>query len=271
MFIEGFPGLGVKDYKDATPEVQQLQDSIKGHQELLKLKPDWKPQLIFTNSYGIYAGLVVAGVIGTGLAIILARKRAELVEKAELEREQRGESRTGMISVLGITTDKVQSLANELDIHISNYNGPLAQVLSDSWDKLAKFEQVAADRLGRVRLSRLPIIGAHHSILRQPDSIEYATVLEGYRDQFKPPQVDILTTTNSKPLISVDMIIAELATQMVKPVYLDRIMREMTEGKSGVLVDVGPSSSLKKLGLRIVKRNFDFLALEEDSEHIKML
>lgn len=267
--LEAFPGQGGKRYGSATPERDLLEETIAGHERLRQINPYFNPDFLFGNSYGLYAALVVAGVIGFKVGLELAQRRADLVRKAEAEREARGEERTGMLSILGPTTDKVEQFAREFGIQVSNYNGPAAHVLAGGLSRLREVEQGAIERLGRYRAFLLPIEGAYHDAIRRAESLVYAQSLRNI--DFQQPGIPLISSTKPRVLKTIDDIVKELVGQMVEPVELTEAVRVWLQNGVDLVVETGPGSTIKKLSQRIVGGKARVLSLEEDEAAIRSL
>ncbi len=267
--LEAFPGQGGKKYNSPTPERDLLEETIAGHERLRQINPRFKPDFLFGNSYGLYAALVVGGVIGFKVGLELAQRRADLVRKAEAEREARGEERTGMLSILGPTPDRLEEFAREFGVRISNYNGPAAHVLTGVLSRLKEIEQGATARLGHYRAVILPIEGAYHDAVRRAESTIYAQHLKSI--EFHDPEVPLISSTRPRVLRTKEGIFEELVKQMVEPVELTEAVQLWLQNGVDLVVESGPGSTIKKLSQKIVGDKARVLSLEEDEEEIKKL
>ncbi len=268
--LEAFPGQGTKSYPSSTtPELDLLDETLGNHEALLRLNPGiGKSRLLYGNSYGLFAAAVVAGVITYKAAGELATIRKQLVQKGE---EERG--KTGMLSLLGPQTEQLEALLSSLghgiDLQITNYNGPAANVVSGSYEALGHFKEEVAKKIGRARMTMLDIEGAYHHALRQTDALLYADALKHF--VFDDPQIPLLSSTRPRILSTGEEVKREFWQQMFHPVQLAQVLGTAVSQGVQTVIETGPGASIKKLAARIPNHGLRLLSLEEDEEKIKEL
>jgi [acyl-carrier-protein] S-malonyltransferase len=263
--VELFPGQGGKKYNSKTPDQDLLKESLRNHQQLLDLIKGNKPKIIFGNSYGLYAALVAAGVITVAVALDLARRRAQIVEEAEDDRVKSGLAPTGMMSVIGKDVDYAKSLAEKYKLNISNYNGPLAHVLSGPRDLLEK----AAEEVG-VRARIMDIAGAYHDLKYRARDIEkYAPIVRRAPMQKLESGVVVVSSTDPRELKSEDDFREEMVLQMGRPVDIPEANKKIEQAGGEDAVDAGPGDGMQKIFQRITRMRL--FSWERDKDRISKL
>lgn len=265
--IEAFPGQGGKRYDSKTPELDLLTETLENHSKLRRLTAGRLPDFVYGNSFGLYAALVVAGVVTFAVASKLARDRADIVRETEARREAEGRSRTGMMGVLGLPTTRVEEIAHSLGLAVTNYNGPAAHVISGAKDRLKEAEAVFRDL--KKRVVEIYVEGAYHHVERLQDSIKYAALLRSVG--FNPPLIPIICSTRPRTLWSPEEVQTELHEQMIYHVDLNRVGKIFSYHRVRGVVDVGPGRTLQALLNRLGDGDYKAYSLESDSEQIKRL
>lgn len=141
-------------------------------------------------SLGEWTALYAAGVISfeDGLRIMAARGR--------LMQEACDAEPGGMISLIGLSDEKVLEIAQAAGATPANFNAPGQIVLSGSAAAIAEAERLAKEA-GAKRAIRLPVAGAYHSPLMARAAEGLKAVLEGV--PFQSPAFPVLSNVTGKP------------------------------------------------------------------------
>lgn len=269
------PGQGIKTDAPNPTAVEALDSALSNFQSLVRTHTNLDIRKILGNSYGIYAALVIGGVLSYVAARELARIREELV----INSEQKTKYPTGMVSIIGRSEAGIRTLISpsndEIDrrneaiseseekipsILITNYNGPFAYVIGGAWAYLEPIvEQVGS------RAQRLATVGVYHHLSRSEDRINYAQIVRDYI--FGKPEMEIISSTRPRILNGVKDFIRELVEQMVNPGELTKAVG-LFQGV-GVLIDNGPTEVMKKLASRLT--SIPVLSAETEQDKIANL
>lgn len=109
-------------------------------------------------SLGEWSALHVAGVLGFADTLRVLEARGRFMQEACEEREG------GMVSVLGLTVDKVKGVAAAAGVEVANMNSAEQIVLSGERSRMGETEKLAKEA-GASRTVVLNVAGAFHSSL----------------------------------------------------------------------------------------------------------
>ena len=191
-----------------------------------------KPEAVIGHSLGEYAALYACGVLTTHDTILLAGRRAELMQ-------QNCEAGTYAMLAVKASCSTVQDLVRDTRAEIGCINGPSDVVLSGPGDDI----QFAARLLSEngIKSIQLPVPFACHSA--QLDSI-----LESFEDiargiEFYPPRIPLLSPLLGKEISQ---------SGAIDATYLCRHMREKVDFiaalESSELVKTGQSVQFVEIG-----------------------
>jgi [acyl-carrier-protein] S-malonyltransferase len=113
------------------------------------------------HSLGEYSALAAAGALSSVEAIMLARKRGELMQKAGAENPG------AMAAVIGLDESVVDEICQETGVSIANYNSPGQLVISGAAPKIEAASKLAQDK-GARKIVPLAVSGAFHTPLMAP-------------------------------------------------------------------------------------------------------
>ena len=198
-----------------------------------------KPQLIAGHSLGEIVGLYSADVLDAKTALLLLKKRSELMASA---------GGGAMIAVLGFDRDELDDLIRETDgASIANDNSESQVVLSGSPEAVRK----VADNLKCKRAIPLKVSGAFHSIFMTEASKSFAKELD--QVTFKDAQVPVLSNVDPNPTLNGDKLKDRLKKQMSTGVRWREIMQVMQNEGTTTMVEIGPGNVLSGLVKRSMK------------------
>ena len=249
------PGMG-KDFAEADPEIMALFDKanavlgfdlkqicFEGPKEELTKSNVAQPAIFVTSyaaflalkkrkevkfdcaaglSLGEWGALCAAGVLDfeSTLKVLEARGRfmQEACEAAP----------SGMIAIVGATSDQLKALCEATGCTVANVNSAAQQVLSGSKDAIAA-AAAKAKELGIRKAIPLATAGAFHSPFMAPAREKLAAVLDAI--EFKAPQFPVLSNITGKAHSS-------------DPAEIKRMMLEQVTGTTNWAADVEAAKAL---------------------------
>jgi [acyl-carrier-protein] S-malonyltransferase len=198
-----------------------------------------KAQIIAGHSLGEIVGLYSADVLDADTALLLLKKRSELMAKAE---------GGAMIAVLGFDRNELEDLIRETDgAAIANDNSDSQVVLSGSPDAV----RTVADNLKCKRTIPLKVSGAFHSVFMTEASQSFAEELDQLT--FRDAQVPVLSNVDPTPTLKGEILKDRLKKQMTTGVRWRETMNVMQNEGITTMVEIGPGNVLSGLAKRSMK------------------
>ena len=195
--------------------------------------------LIAGHSLGEIVGLYSANVLDAKTALLLLKKRSELMASA---------GGGAMIAVLGFNRDELDDLISKTDgVSIANDNSESQVVLSGSPNAVRK----VADELKCKRAIPLQVSGAFHSPFMHEASKKFALELD--QVTFQDAQVPILSNVDPTPTLSGAILKDRLKKQMTTGVRWRETMDTMQKEGITTMVEIGPGNVLSGLAKRSMK------------------
>ena len=195
--------------------------------------------LIAGHSLGEIVGLYSANVLDAKTALLLLKKRSELMASA---------GGGAMIAVLGFDRNELDDLISKTEgASIANDNSESQVVLSGSPNAVRK----VADELKCKRAIPLQVSGAFHSPFMHEASKKFA--LELYQITFQDAQVPVLSNVDPIPTVSGAILKDRLKKQMTTGVRWREIMDTMQKEGITTMVEIGPGNVLSGLAKRSMK------------------
>lgn len=202
-------------------------------------------------SLGEYTALAFADALDfqTGLAVVQERGRA-MQAAADA-------APGGMVSVLGLDRDKIESLCDEARqdgvLRVANLLCPGNIVVSGSRDACARLAALA-EGAGAMKVIPLAVAGAFHTSLMQPAMDRLAAVLAGV--EIRSPRIPVISNVDAQPHDDPEEIRRLLVEQLVSPVQWEPSMRHLL-ADYGIerCYEVGPGRVLTGL-LKRIERKF---------------
>jgi [acyl-carrier-protein] S-malonyltransferase len=173
-------------------------------------------------SLGEYTALVFAGVMDFehGLAVVQERGRA-MQAAAEVEFG-------GMVSILGLERDKVETLCEEArgdwTLEIANLLCPGNVIVSGTTTACERVADLA-NAAGAMKVIPLAVAGAFHTPLMAPALERLRKVLDGI--QLHKPRIPVVSNVDARPHDDAGEIGALLIKQVCSPVLWEDSMRYM--------------------------------------------
>ena len=195
--------------------------------------------MIAGHSLGELVALYSAEVINTETALLLLKKRSELMAAA-------GDG--AMIAVLGFDRDDLEDLINQTDgASIANDNSESQVVISGSPEAVKK----VAENLKCKRAIPLQVSGAFHSVFMSEASMNFANELD--QVFFKDAQVPVLSNVDPTPTSNGDELKDRLKKQMINGVRWRETMNVMKQAGITSMIEIGPGNVLSGLAKRSMK------------------
>ncbi|MEK6715383.1 MAG: ACP S-malonyltransferase, partial [Candidatus Omnitrophota bacterium] len=182
-------------------------------------------------SLGEYSALVAAGAISFEEALILVRKRSELMSEAS----ERFPGK--MLAVLGLDLETVKNLSKQTDIEIANLNCPGQVVVTGKSQNIDSFSALAKTE-GAARLVELEVSGAFHSKLMSEASVKFKQELE--RANFAIPKINVISNVTARPFASIEVLRTNLALQVKSSVLWEDSVRFMAAAGVKKFFEIGP-------------------------------
>ena len=206
-----------------------------------------RPACLAGHSFGEYAALVAAGSLEFASAVLLVRRRGELMQQAV------GTGIGSMAAVLGLEDDQVRAICTRLSspgavVEAANFNSPTQVVLSGH--RLAVEQAVEVCReAGARRAMLLDVSVPAHSCLMRQAAERYAAVLDEV--EIAAPgipvvnNVDVLTETDPRRIRDA------LERQLYSPVRWTESILWLLDQGAAFQVEMGPGKILMGLSRRI--------------------
>ncbi len=164
---------------------------------------------------------------------------------------------SGMLTILGLEPDSVQSLCDKANatiepsprLCIANRMFPRGFVVSGGYEGIKRVEEWAVTEGGVTK--HVPVSGAFHSTFMNSAVPKLKRLLQTL--DISMPRFSVISNVTARPYSSVEEIRQLLAEQVIQPVLWEESMRRMLE-QSLTFVEVGPGRQLKTM-LRSIDRN----------------
>ena len=215
------------------------------------------------HSLGEYSALCCAEALTFSQTIQLLKKRGAAMQTAVPK------GHGGMIAVLGSEIEKIEEILNlnrdEFNCYIANDNSLGQVVVSGKNQDIEKF--VIELKKHGIKNIKLSVSAPFHCKL-----MENATKkmdIEISKNEFKSPNVEIISNVTSKPTSNVQKIKELLVSQIEKPVRWRETINFIMNENINKFIEIGPGKVLSGLVKRI-NRNADLLQIN-NIEDLKKL
>lgn len=210
-----------------------------------------QPTVTAGHSVGEYAALVAADAIKFEDAVMLVRRRGELMHEA-------GSTQVGtMAAILGLSSDEVRSAVEKAQqagiVDVANYNSPVQTVISGSPEGVEEAGRIVKEA-GAKRVVPLKVSGAFHSRLMACAAEEMHCELQ--KAAIGDPKVPVVANVIADYVRNADDVRDALAKQLTGSVrWVESVQRMAVDGASG-FIEVGSGTVLAGLIGRIVEGAF---------------
>jgi len=212
--------------------------------DLLKQRTGFQPQAAAGLSSGEWAALYAAGVVSFEDAIRILRVRGEAMQEACTQ------TKSGMVSLIGLDDDTIADLCRETGAEVANYNSPGQTVVSASAEVCALLPEKAKAAGARMAIP-LPVAGAFHSSFMAPAQSVFADFLKDI--PFQEPAFPVYANVTGDAHASVEAVRENMPQQITGSVrWVDNVQSMARDGVSR-MVECGPGKVLTGLVKRIDK------------------
>ncbi|MFZ5519127.1 MAG: ACP S-malonyltransferase [Candidatus Zhuqueibacterota bacterium] len=209
-----------------------------------------QPDMAAGHSLGEYSALVVAGAMTFQDALMVVKKRGELMQHA-------GEKQPGtMAAIIGLDREVVEDIctiaASAGIVQPANFNSPQQIAISGSLEGIEKASQLARER-GAAKVVSLVVGGAFHSPLMS--SVQEQLQLALDQVQINRAKIPVYANVTAKPTLEAADIRELLYKQLTYPVrWVETIQNMIADGATD-FYEVGPGNVLSGL-LKRIDRNY---------------
>jgi malonate decarboxylase epsilon subunit len=200
------------------------------------------PQMVAGLSIGAWPAAVVAGVLDFGDAVRLVELRARLMEDAY-------PSGYGMTAIGGLTRRQLEPLLAQVHgpdtpVYLANLNAPRQLVVAG---RAIALDAVAALALaqGANRAERLAVPVPSHCPLLDEQARTLACAAA--QVALKRPRITYISSSAARALFDFDLIAADLAANMARPVLWADTVRHAWERGARVALEMPSGSVLTRL------------------------
>ena len=212
---------------------------------LAKETADFQPDMVAGHSLGEFSALVSVGALTFEDGLRLVSARALAMQKAcEM-------NPSTMAAVLNLPDNVIEEICASITDEIvvaANYNCPGQVVISGSNEGVAKAGEKLKEA-GAKRVLPLPVGGAFHSPLMAPAREELAAAIEN--TTFSTPSCPIYQNVNAQPSTDVEIIKANLISQLTGAVRWTQSIQNMIADGATSFVECGPGKVLQGLVKKI--------------------
>lgn len=196
------------------------------------------PKFSLGLSLGEYTALVAAGSVSFEDAIVLVRKRGELMEEAS--RKNPGK----MACVIGMDLKQVEELCKGFGCEIANLNCPGQIVVSGKTNNIELFASLAKEK-GAKRVLMLEVSGPFHSSLMTSARDKLKDHIE--RMQMLPPKISFISNVDAKIQNDPSRIKENLIAQVNSKTLWEESVRLVSQSGVKSFFEIGPGEVLKGL------------------------
>ncbi|MDP5210199.1 ACP S-malonyltransferase [Microbulbifer sp. 2205BS26-8] len=205
------------------------------------LEEQGKPDIAMGHSLGEYNALHAAGVFDFIQGLMLVKKRAEAMAKA---------NGGGMVAVVGMHLEKIRFLMKRSglsSLEVANYNTVEQTVVAGRADEVSLFARIMDDS-GAMMTKELDVSGAFHSSAMVPTTEAYRQEISS--QEYAPLQFSVIANSTALPYED-QQVGTILAEQVISPVkWFDSIRYVLSLGDVE-FVEIGESFHLSSMVRKI--------------------
>lgn len=210
---------------------------------------DQRPDILAGHSFGEISALTCASSFNFEDAVMLSRKRGELMQSAVAD------GVGAMAAILGLEDAVLEELCQQVSapgklVEAVNYNAPGQVVVAGHSNAIDELLVVAKDK-GAKRAIKLPVSVPAHSSLMQPAAEQFAQVLADI--SMNLPVISVIQNASLAVPASVEDLKKALKTQLHSPVQWVQTIKTMQTDDMQCLLELGPGKVLTGLNKRIDK------------------
>lgn len=207
------------------------------------------PDVMAGHSLGEYSALVCAQALSFDDALLLVRRRGELMQKSV----PKGVG--AMAAILGMDDEKVEDICQSCEqgevVQAANYNSPGQVVIAGNHAAVER-AVAACKEAGAKRAMLLPVSGPFHSALMLPAASEFAEYIAQF--EVLAPDVPVLQNASNAFEQDPETIRQNLVKQIASPVRWTQLVQQLADNGVENLLEIGPGKVLTGLNKRIAKQ-----------------
>ena len=196
------------------------------------------PKFSLGLSLGEYTALVAAGSMRFEDALILVKKRGELMEEASNKNPGK------MACVIGMEIKSVETLCKGIGCEIANLNCPGQVVVSGKTTNVELFASLAKEK-GAKRVLMLDVSGPFHSSLMTSARDKLKDYIE--KVQISPPSISFVSNVDAKLQNDPIVIKENLITQVNSKTLWEESIKLAVSSGIKLFIEIGPGQVLKGL------------------------
>ncbi|MFY9147898.1 MAG: ACP S-malonyltransferase, partial [Bacillota bacterium] len=205
------------------------------------------PAVVLGHSLGEYSALVACGAMRFEDAVLLVRKRGELMESA-------ADGSGAMCAVIGLDLAQVERVCRSVSeygtVVPANINCP-GQIVISGHREAVRLAAEEASRIGARRTVMLNVSGAFHSPLMETPARLFAPHLDAV--PIRDAQVPIVSNVTGTAVWSGSEIKELLLRQLTSPVRFEDCVRALVQLGVDGCVELGPQKVVSGLVRRTAK------------------
>ncbi|MEQ9308850.1 MAG: ACP S-malonyltransferase [Balneolaceae bacterium] len=225
-------------------QTEFTQPAIFLHSVALFKTLELKPDMVAGHSLGEFSALIACDAVSFEDALLIVRRRGELMQQAGTENPGT------MAAIIGMEDEAVEEICKQAsnligkEVVAANYNCPGQLVISGYVEAVEKAVELAKKKGARMAML-LPVSGAFHSLLMKP-------ALDGLREQLEnleitTPSCPIYSNYTAMPTSNPEEIRSNLLNQLLNPVRWTQTIHNMMSDGANSFVEVGPGKVLQGL------------------------
>jgi [acyl-carrier-protein] S-malonyltransferase len=189
-------------------------------------------------SLGEYTALVAAGSISFEDALVLVKKRGELMEEASNKNPGK------MACVIGMDPNAIDSLCKGIGCEIANLNCPGQVVISGKTTNVELFASLAKEK-GAKRVLMLDVSGPFHSSLMTSARDKLKDFIE--KVQISKPAISFISNVDAKIQDDPQVIKDNLIKQVNSKTMWEESIKVVSSSGVKNFIEIGPGQVLKGL------------------------
>ncbi len=193
-------------------------------------------------SLGEWSALHMAGALTFEDTLRVLEARGRFMQEACEQREG------AMVSVLGLSMEKLKEVCAAAGVEIANLNSPEQTVLSGEKKKIEAAEK-AAKAAGASRTVLLKVAGAFHSSLMAPAARRLEEFLRGVK--ISSPRIPVVANVSGRPHGGPEDIRRDMVRQVTSSVQWVSCIQWFKDNGVAAYVECGPGKVLSGLIKRI--------------------
>ena len=239
------PAADLNDTVNTQPAL--LVHSVAALRLLQEELPEIEPRYVAGHSMGELTALVASGALPFSDALLLARRRGELMKAA-------GEAAPGsMAAILALdipTTEEVCMQASNRDeiVQVANDNCP-GQVVISGHQAAIDRAMVLAEEAGARKVVKLAVSIAAHSPLMSFAQADFNQAVD--QAPLQTPRIPIIGNVSAQPLTTIDEIRQDLQAQLNARVRWTETIQFMISKGVTTFIEIGSGDVLTSLVKRI--------------------